>query len=631
MVFEVPVGKLLTGLPSEALSHCGEFIERRRLTDMLPSTQDAVSAAKAGDLSTACALLDQCIQEEADPAALFQAALCYRSADRVNDALSLLKTLEDRGQTQPPALLLRADIFCSLDRHQHALPLYKTLAEIEHAPMQYSAALGLFNCGDISACLAVIKLLTDNPDPTLAAQAKLLEGRALAANEAFDLAVDSLNQVASPPAPQALQRAAEYRLARLALHQGQFAEAERALRQLAVQEGGPDGANETLLQTLVHSGQTEAAVALIESYASPPDSHWLRHATELLFELNEPEPLGLMHRHWAASPSPSIFRELLNQLLIAGDTSQAETLVTDYRTRFGEDPHWRWGHVRWLAENGAHEEVVRQRISGPDGALETICQSYFALGDYANALDAAQTLCRSAPGDQYFLALLVTALRCLDDSRHSTLTAVTQLVLETDVSLSHPHLGTNDDWASLAEALARHHSMRSAPPTQSVEGGTQTPGNLLTQTAEPLLLGLREAIRSTASSFFASSQLTELPEAHPLRLFRPTQPMMHASWAILAKSGTFHRSHVHSKGWYSGTCYVEVPPAIDDTSNAGYLAIGEPPFSVKDALPPLAMIKPEVGRMILFPSYLWHCTRPFAGVGRRQVVAFDFGTPNRFV
>ena len=206
---------------------------------MLPSIQDAVSAAEAGDLSTACNLLDQCIQKETDPAALFQAALCYRSADRVNDALSLLKTLEDRGQTQPPALLLRADIFCSLDRHQHALPLYKTLAEIEHAPMQYSAALGLFNCGDISACLTVIAPLTDNPDPTLAAQAKLLKGRALAANEAFDLAVDSLNQVVSPPAPQALQRAAEYRLARLALHRGQFAEAERALRQLAVQEGAP--------------------------------------------------------------------------------------------------------------------------------------------------------------------------------------------------------------------------------------------------------------------------------------------------------------------------------------------------------------------------------------------------------
>ena len=598
---------------------------------MLPSTHDALSAAKEGDLPTACKLLDQCTDKETDPAALFQAALCYRSADRVNDALTLLKTLEDRGQTQPPAMLLRADIFCSLDRHEHALPLYKTLANIEHAPLQYSAALGLFNCGDISTCLGVIKPLSDNPDPTLAAQAKLLEGRALAANEAFDLAADSLNQVTSPPAPPTLRQAAEYRLARLALHQGQFAEAEVALRQLTVQEGAPDGANETLLQTLIHSGQTEAAVELIGSSASPMDSHWMRHATELLFELNEPEPLELIHRHWAISPNPSIFRELLNQLLIAGNTSGAEALVTDYRSRFGEDQHWRWGHIRWLAENGAHEEIVRQRISGPDGALDTICQSYFALGDYVSALEAAQKLCRSAPSDQYFLALLVTALRCLDDPRHSALTALTELILETDVTLSGGHLEATDDWGSLAEALARHHRMRSAPPTQSVQGGTQTPGNLLTQTAEPLLLSLREAIRSTAESFFTSSQLTELPEAHPLRLFRPARPMMHASWAILGTAGTFHRAHVHTKGWYSGTVYAEVPRSISAEADAGHLVLGEPPFQTKDKLPPLTTIEPKTGKMVLFPSYLWHSTRPYSGKGRRQVVAFDYGKPNRFV
>jgi len=598
---------------------------------MLPSTHDALSAAKAGDIPTACKLLDQCIDKETDPAALFQAASCYRSADRVNDALSLLKTLEDRGQTQPPALLLRADIFCSLDRHQHALPLYKTLAKIEHAPLQYSAALGLFNCGDISACLGVITLLSDNPDPTLAAKAKLLRGRALAANEAFDLAAESLNQVTSPPAPPALRRAAEYRLARLALHQGKFAEAEIALRQLAVQERAPDGASETLLQTLIHSGQTGAAVELIESSASRMDSHSLRHATELLFELNQAEPLELLHRHWATSPNPSIFKELLNQILIAGDAAGAEKLLTDYRSRFGEDQHWRWGHIRWLAENGAHEEIVKQHTSGPDGALDAICQSYFALGDYASALDAAQTLCRSAPGDQYFLALLVTALRCLDDPRHRALTALAKLILETNVSLSDDNLEETDDWGSLAEALARHHTMRSAPPTQSVQGGTQTPGNLLTQTAEPLLLSLREAIRSTAASFFTSSQLTELPEAHPLRIFRPALPMMHASWAILGTAGTFHRAHVHTKGWYSGTVYAEVPSNISAEGDAGHLVLGEPPFQTKDTLPPLTTIQPKKGKMVLFPSYLWHSTRPYSGTGRRQVVAFDYGKPNRFV
>ena len=61
--------------------------------------------------------------------------------------------------------------------------------------MQYSAALELFNCGDISACLTVIHHSLKNADPTLAT-GKLLEGRALAANEDFRLAGDSLNQVA---------------------------------------------------------------------------------------------------------------------------------------------------------------------------------------------------------------------------------------------------------------------------------------------------------------------------------------------------------------------------------------------------------------------------------------------------
>ena len=99
-------------------------------------------------------------------------------SDRVNDALGLTQDIGRSGPNPTPcAMLLRADIFCSLDRHEHALPLYKTLANIEHAPLQYSAALGLFNCGDISTCLGVIKLLSDNPDNgDRCASKALLEG-----------------------------------------------------------------------------------------------------------------------------------------------------------------------------------------------------------------------------------------------------------------------------------------------------------------------------------------------------------------------------------------------------------------------------------------------------------------------
>ena len=97
---------------------------------MLPDTEKALSAMKAGDVATACALFDQAIDTETDPPCLLQAALCYRSANRLNDSLSVLKKLDDMGQTNPPALLLRAEIFCAVDRHHQALPLYRKLSDL---------------------------------------------------------------------------------------------------------------------------------------------------------------------------------------------------------------------------------------------------------------------------------------------------------------------------------------------------------------------------------------------------------------------------------------------------------------------------------------------------------------------
>jgi hypothetical protein len=34
------------------------------------------------------------------------------------------------------------------------------------------------------------------------------------------------------------------------------------------------------------------------------------------------------------------------------------------------------------------------------------------------------------------------------------------------------------------------------------------------------------------------------------------------------------------------------------------------------------MVEPKPGRLVLFPSYMWHATRPFRA-GERITVAFD--------
>ena len=585
---------------------------------------------RTGDLITACSLFDQSISIETNPHCLFQAALCYRKSERLNDALSLLKRLEEQGDTNPPALLLRADIFSAIDRHHHALPLYQALAGIEDAQIQYSAALGLFQCSDIEASLQLATALSEGGDNALSHQARLLKGRCLAAAQRYDEARQTFSEVEAAPA---LKKAARYRTARLDLHLGHFAAAETALKNLLKIDEPPRGAQETLLQTLVHSGQTDLALNMVQAATDKGcDLSWLRHGTELLSELDAPEPLQLLTSRWDAAPRPDIFRELCSRLLEADDLSQATALLADYANAFGEDTHWQWARIRLLEKEEAYEEVLQLHNADPFSSMEIVCHAYFALGRYEQAFETAQRLCRSAPGDQYFIALLATALRCLDDPRQAALIDPKLLFTRDRLLESRPDGGTDlPFWMAAQGAIAQHHSMKSAPPTQSVVGGIQTPGNLLVQTQELALLKLKTLLNETAQDFFDNALFPDLAEPHPLRPFRPKDITMHASWAIQGRAGTYHHSHVHSKGWYSGTCYIEVPESIEDGDKAGHLILGEPPFRTKHALPPIATIRPTVGKMVLFPSYYWHSTRPYSGGGQRQVVAFDFGLENRFV
>ncbi len=84
----------------------------------------------------------------------------------------------------------------------------------------------------------------------------------------------------------------------------------------------------------------------------------------------------------------------------------------------------------------------------------------------------------------------------------------------------------------------------------------------------------------------------------------------------------FHVSHVHPRGWLSSAFYVSLPPGVGAESHDGWLAIGVPPAELELGLPPLRLIRPQPGRLALFPSMMWHGTLPFAD-GERLTIAFD--------
>jgi hypothetical protein len=158
-----------------------------------------------------------------------------------------------------------------------------------------------------------------------------------------------------------------------------------------------------------------------------------------------------------------------------------------------------------------------------------------------------------------------------------------------------------------------------------VRGGTQTDGQLFPRT-EPEIRDLRRAVVEVVAEHIA--QLPPRDPAHPvLSPRRDARVRFTGSWSVRLTGGGRHISHIHPMGWFSSAFYLVVPPAdARGPEPAGWLTLGEPPAELKLDLPPLRLIEPKPGRLVLFPSLMWHGTRPF-DAGERLSVAFDVARP----
>ena len=80
---------------------------------------------------------------------------------------------------------------------------------------------------------------------------------------------------------------------------------------------------------------------------------------------------------------------------------------------------------------------------------------------------------------------------------------------------------------------------------------------------------------------------------------------------------------MHSEGWISSAYYVEVPREVEDRGErSGWIKFGEPKFEVPGAKPE-KFVQPAAGKLVLFPSYMWHGTIPIHGDEPRMTIAFD--------
>ena len=177
----------------------------------------------------------------------------------------------------------------------------------------------------------------------------------------------------------------------------------------------------------------------------------------------------------------------------------------------------------------------------------------------------------------------------------------------------------------LADTLRSLHVAKGEYLDQSVRGGTQTDGPLLSR-IDPVIRHLRRAIVAAVQKHAA--QLPPVDSNHPmLRQRRDRRVRFSGSWSVRLRSGGHHSNHVHPLGWISSALYVSLPDrSPNEAEDSGWLKLGEPDEKLGLALAARRKIEPKTARLVLFPSWMWHGTVPFA-TGERLTVAFDVAPP----
>jgi uncharacterized protein (TIGR02466 family) len=315
-------------------------------------------------------------------------------------------------------------------------------------------------------------------------------------------------------------------------------------------------------------------------------------------------------------------------LEFAGDRAAALAAAETGLTRAGNDGALLQQAARLAAEGGDTQRALdfAQRAlalaPGAFAARSGFCEALLAAGRLEEAAVLASSLCVAQPLNQYTLAMQATVWRLQKDARYNAWYDYDALVVTQtlDVPPGYTHLGAFLD--ELTAELGSLHRFHAHPLQQSVRGGSQ----LHLQAAEferPLIGALFGSIGAAVQAYVAGLGAG----TDPVRARNTGKAIFTGAWSVRLRSGGHHADHVHPQGWLSSACYIALPPTIgsglDETDRAGWLRFGRPSFATTPPLGADRHVKPERGRLVLFPAYMWHGVEPFESEEPRLSVAFD--------
>ena len=322
-------------------------------------------------------------------------------------------------------------------------------------------------------------------------------------------------------------------------------------------------------------------------------------------------------RALAATPRDVfLWRELIITLLNAGRFEAVLDAIARARAAAGPHPTFDANEAVCVDNRGEHERA--ERLFAPLAHVDEVdlivhrARNQLRLGRPERAAALVEPkLASDAPLVAHYLSL---AWRLTGDPRWEWLEGDDRLVGIYDLDVP--------DLAGLAAHLRSLHRSAHEPFEQSVRGGTQTDGQLLLR-IEPEIQALRRLLVAAVERHIA--QLPPPDPAHPTLGKSRAGPVRFAgSWSVRLTGGGHHSNHFHPEGWLSSAFYVALP--AEAAAQEGWLQLGGLSGELGLDLPPIRLIEPKPGRLVLFPSTMWHGTVPFAA-GERLTAAFDVARP----
>jgi uncharacterized protein (TIGR02466 family) len=328
--------------------------------------------------------------------------------------------------------------------------------------------------------------------------------------------------------------------------------------------------------------------------------------------------------HAGAPPTPLLLAKA-TLYEAAGDLARCAALLDAASRKMPGDTAILMGCVEFALHSHRLDDAERylRLVEAADPESRAVAQ-FSAIADLARgrapeAFAKLRGILDHHPNDQSVWGWMVTAARAVGDPLYGEL-------IDYDAMVGVYDLETPPGWtdmptylADLAEALKAIHVYRQHPMNQSLRHGSQSM-NLLNGSSAPSIKAFFEAIGAPLRAHMARLGTGE----DPLRRRNTFDYEIQGAWSVRLRPSGYHRDHFHPDGWLSSAFYVETPDAALETHDKqGWIRFGQPPFVTDPKLPPDHFVKPKPGRLVLFPSYLWHGTVPFTTDEARMTIAFD--------